>query len=150
MDSLLERVCRCIHQRADAASIVARVRSEPVAAWPPWTTIEARIRLDNYCKTLDVACCDQDIKQRFAGFDLVNIQRNVLFSLAWLDANQHATQGEVEAKLQLLEEVANPIMLKVYDLSVEIADAQHQSTSKSNKIPNAHNSPEERRYSRLQ
>lgn len=78
------------------------------------TRIEAKNGLENYAYNLRNSLNEEKIKDKLDEADKKTIDDKVTEAIAWLDANQSAEKEEYEAKQKDLEELANPIMQKLY------------------------------------
>eukprot|EP00172_Hildenbrandia_rubra_P004481 Plantae.Rhodophyta-Hildenbrandia_rubra.ctg9141.p1 GENE.Plantae.Rhodophyta-Hildenbrandia_rubra.ctg9141~~Plantae.Rhodophyta-Hildenbrandia_rubra.ctg9141.p1 ORF type:complete len:656 (-),score=165.70 Plantae.Rhodophyta-Hildenbrandia_rubra.ctg9141:245-2212(-) len=76
--------------------------------------IEARNALENYAYTLRNSVNDEKVKDKISEEDKKSIEDKVAEALKWLEDNEEATKEEFEAKQKEVEEVANPIMTKMY------------------------------------
>ena len=97
--------------------------------WPPWTDVdaernrgkvEARQSLMNYCVEASNFLQAGHHPDQFKDSEKVNIQKAVQYTLAWLDMNQHAGRDDFEAQQEVLEDVVNPVKLRIDGLSVEL------------------------------
>jgi len=57
---------------------------------------------------------DEKVVGKFDPADKEKLQKVIDEAIQWLDASQEASKEEYEAKQKELEEVANPIMMKMY------------------------------------
>jgi len=76
--------------------------------------VEAKNGLENYCFQLRNTMGEEKLKEKFEEGDKENMEKAVDEALKWLDANQTAEKDEFEAKQKEVEQVVNPIMMKVY------------------------------------
>jgi len=76
--------------------------------------IDAKNGLENYCFTLRNSIHEEKLQGKLEQGDKARLETVIQETLAWLDRNQLAEKEEFEAKQKELEEVANPIMMKVY------------------------------------
>merc|ERR1719285_1647294 len=76
--------------------------------------IEARNGLENYCYSLKNTLQEEKLKDKFEAGDKEKIEQAVNDALEWLEKNQMAEKDEFEAKQKDVEQVVNPIMMKVY------------------------------------
>mmetsp|Transcript_111211 Transcript_111211/g.354214 ORF Transcript_111211/g.354214 Transcript_111211/m.354214 type:complete len:643 (-) Transcript_111211:167-2095(-) len=76
--------------------------------------IDAKNGLENYCFTLRNSIQEEKIQGKLEQGDKARLETAIQETLAWLDRNQLAEKEEFEAKQKELEDVANPIMMKVY------------------------------------
>jgi L1 cell adhesion molecule like protein len=75
---------------------------------------EAKNGFENYCFTMRNTLQDERLRNRFENCDRDAVEAAVADALDWLDKNQVAERGQLEAKQRVLESVVNPIMMKVY------------------------------------
>jgi len=76
--------------------------------------IEAKNGLENYCYSLKNTLQEEKLKDKFEAGDKEKIEQAVADALEWLEKNQMAEKDEFEAKQKDVEQVVNPIMMKVY------------------------------------
>jgi len=76
--------------------------------------IEAKNGLENYCFTMRNTLNEEKLKDKFTEGDKGAIEKAVQETLDWMEKNQLAEKDEFEAKQKELEQVVNPIMMKVY------------------------------------
>jgi len=76
--------------------------------------IEAKNGLENYCFTMRNTLSEEKLKDKFSEEDKSTIEKGVQDTLDWMDKNQLAEKDEFEAKQKELEQIVNPIMMKVY------------------------------------
>merc|ERR550534_106896 len=76
--------------------------------------IEAKNGLENYCYSLKNTLQEEKLKDKFEEGDKEKIEQAVADALEWLEKNQMAEKDEFEAKQKDVEQVVNPIMMKVY------------------------------------
>jgi len=76
--------------------------------------IEAKNGLENYCFTMRNTLNEEKLKDKFTAGDKGAIEKAVQETLDWMEKNQLAEKDEFEAKQKELEQVVNPIMMKVY------------------------------------
>ena len=76
--------------------------------------IEAKNGLENYAYGLRNSLNEEKLKDKIDAEDKKTIDDKVTEVMTWLDANQSAEKEEFEAKQKEVEELANPIMTKVY------------------------------------
>jgi len=76
--------------------------------------IDAKNGLENYCFTLRNSIHEEKLQGKLEQGDKARLETAIQETLAWLDRNQLGEKEEFEAKQKELEEVANPIMMKVY------------------------------------
>jgi L1 cell adhesion molecule like protein len=76
--------------------------------------VEAKNSLENYCFTMKNSMNDSNIKDKIEADDQETVNKKIDESLQWLDSNQMAEKDEFEAKMKELQEVCDPIMVKVH------------------------------------
>ena len=78
--------------------------------------IDGRNGLEGYCYNLKNTLEDEEkgIADKLSEEDKEKIEEAVKETLEWLDDNQEAEKEEFEAKQKELEQIANPIIQKVY------------------------------------
>jgi len=76
--------------------------------------IESKNGLENYCYSLKNTLQEEKLKDKFEAGDKEKIEQAVADALEWLEKNQLAEKDEFEAKQKDVEQVVNPIMMKVY------------------------------------
>merc|ERR1712025_537861 len=78
--------------------------------------IDGRNGLEGYCYNLENMLEDEEkgIADKISEEDKETIEEAVKEALEWLDDNQEAEKEEFEAKQKELEQIANPIIQKVY------------------------------------
>merc|ERR1712022_61485 len=78
--------------------------------------IEGRNGLEGYCYNLKNTLEDEEkgIADKLSEEDKEKVEEAVKETLEWLDDNQEAEKEEFEAKQKELEQIANPIIQKVY------------------------------------
>ena len=81
---------------------------------------EAKLDLENYCNTARNFLEDKQLEHRFKNWDKRNIEKALDFTWVWLAENQHAERAVIVAKHMLLEEVVNPIVMRIYGFSGEM------------------------------
>jgi L1 cell adhesion molecule like protein len=76
--------------------------------------VEAKNSLENYCFTMKNSMNDSNIKDKIEAADQETVSTKIDETLQWLDNNQMAEKDEFEAKMKELQEVCDPIMVKVH------------------------------------
>merc|ERR1719198_797534 len=78
--------------------------------------IDGRNGLEGYCYNLKNTLEDEEkgIADKLSEEDKEKVEEAVKETLEWLDDNQEAEKEEFEAKQKELEQIANPIIQKVY------------------------------------
>jgi len=76
--------------------------------------VEAKNSLENYCFTMKNSMNDSNIKDKIEADDQETVTKKIDEVLQWLDSNQMAEKDEFEAKMKELQEVCDPIMVKVH------------------------------------
>lgn len=78
--------------------------------------IEARNALENYCYSLRSTVTDDKVKDKISAEDKSAIETKVAEALQWLEEseNANAEKEEYESKQKEVEEVATPIITKMY------------------------------------
>jgi len=77
-------------------------------------TINARNGLENYVYSLRNSIEDEKFKDKLETDDKTKIEEIVKDAIQWLDKNHEATKEEYEAKQKEVEQVAMPIITKLY------------------------------------
>jgi len=77
-------------------------------------TIEAKNNLENYAYSLKNTMQDPNVGPKLTESDKATLESEVNKITEWLDHNKTATKEEYEEKRKALENVANPIMVKLY------------------------------------
>ena len=76
--------------------------------------IKAKNGFGNYFCSLKKTLPGKKLKDKFEAGDKEKIEQAVADALEWLEKNQLAEKDEFEAKQKDVEQVVNPIMMKVY------------------------------------
>jgi L1 cell adhesion molecule like protein len=76
--------------------------------------IEAKNGLENYSYSLRNTLKDENIASKLSADDKDKLTKAVDETIHWLDSNQNGEKSEYESKQKQLEEVAMPIMTKLY------------------------------------
>ncbi|CAJ0914704.1 17270_t:CDS:2, partial [Entrophospora sp. SA101] len=76
--------------------------------------ITARNGLESYAYNLRNTLQDEKIAGKLDPDDKKKLEDAIQESITWLDNNQEAEKDEYEHKQKSLEEIANPIMMKLY------------------------------------
>lgn len=76
--------------------------------------VESKNKLENYVYSVRNTIRDDKLKDKLSGDEKENIEKAVDAAIKWLDMNQGANKDEFEAKMKELEDVVNPIMVKLY------------------------------------
>jgi len=76
--------------------------------------IEAKNGLENYCFSLKNSMEEEKLKEKFEPEDKQKMEEAIKDALDWLERNQIAEKDEFEAKQKEVEQIVNPIMMKVY------------------------------------
>ncbi|KAE8907671.1 Heat shock protein [Phytophthora fragariae] len=76
--------------------------------------IESKNALENYAFSLRTSTREEKLAAKLSEEDKKTLEDKVADTLHWLDANQAAEKEEFDTKQQELENVANPILQKVY------------------------------------
>ena len=76
--------------------------------------VAAKNGLESYAYNLRNSLSDDKLKDKFEGGDKEKLEKAVDETIKWLDASMEASKEEFEGKQKELEEVANPIMRKLY------------------------------------
>lgn len=74
--------------------------------------IEARNELESYC--YGITNTSETVKDKISEDDMNAMNKARDETQEWLDANMNATKEEYENKKKILENIVNPIMMKVY------------------------------------
>merc|ERR1711975_139332 len=76
--------------------------------------VEAKNQLENYAYNIRNSIRDEKLKDKIEAADKEKIEKAVDDAISWLDSNQLASKEEFEHKQKELEDIANPIIAKVY------------------------------------
>ncbi|CAJ0765571.1 12801_t:CDS:2 [Entrophospora sp. SA101] len=76
--------------------------------------ITARNGLESYAYNLRNTLQDEKISGKLEPADKTKLEGAINETTSWLDSNQEAEKEEYEHKQKSLEEIANPIMMKLY------------------------------------
>jgi len=76
--------------------------------------ITARNGLESYAYNLRNTLQDEKVSSKLDPADKKKLEDAIQESVTWLDHNQEAEKDEYEHKQKSLEEIANPIMMKLY------------------------------------
>jgi L1 cell adhesion molecule like protein len=76
--------------------------------------IQARNALESYSYNLRNTLTDEKVAGKLEAGDKKKLEDAIQEAISWLDNNQEAEKDEYEHKQKTLEEVANPIMMKLY------------------------------------
>jgi len=79
--------------------------------------IEAKNQLENYAYSMRNSISDQKLQGKLDPSDKETIEKAVAETTAWLDTHEGASTAEIETKKKELENVCNPIMMKLYGQS---------------------------------
>jgi len=70
--------------------------------------------LENYTYSIRNTLKDEKVKDKISAEDKEKCEKAVEEAVKWLEAHHNAEPSQFEAKLKELEELFNPIMMKVY------------------------------------
>jgi L1 cell adhesion molecule like protein len=76
--------------------------------------VEAKNSLENYAYSVKNSVSDPNISSKLGDSDKQAIEKAVKDTLDWLEKNQTSDKDEFDAKQKELENVVNPIMMKMY------------------------------------
>jgi L1 cell adhesion molecule like protein len=76
--------------------------------------IEAKNGLENYSYSLRNTLKDENVASKLSADDKDRLTKAVDEAIQWLDSNQNGEKSEYESRQKQLEEVAMPIMTKLY------------------------------------
>jgi len=76
--------------------------------------IQARNGLESYAYNLRNTLQDEKISGKLDPADKKKLEDAIQESITWLENNQEAEKEEYDHKQKSLEEIANPIMMKLY------------------------------------
>ncbi|CAK0783975.1 70-kilodalton heat shock protein [Coccomyxa viridis] len=85
--------------------------------------VEAKNALENYAYQLRNTIRDEKVASKLSPEDKERIEKAVDEAIAWLDSNQLAEADEYEDKRKELEEIAQPIMTRMYQEGAGGAEA---------------------------
>jgi len=86
-----------------------KAEDEEVAA-----RVAAKNGLEGYAYNLRNSIQDEKLADKFEAGDKQKLDEAITETIKWLDENQEASKEEYEHKQKELEELANPIMMKLY------------------------------------
>ncbi|KXS12779.1 70 kDa heat shock protein 3 [Gonapodya prolifera JEL478] len=78
------------------------------------TRIQSKNALESYAFNLRNTLQDDKLKEKFSAEDKSTLEKAVDETIQWLDRSHEASKEEFESKQKELEEVANPIMRRLY------------------------------------
>ncbi|KAJ4460181.1 putative Heat shock cognate 70 kDa protein [Paratrimastix pyriformis] len=76
--------------------------------------VESKNHLENYAYSIRNTIQDEKVGSKLSADDKKHIEDAVKGALAWLDAHQQEDKAAYDAKQKELEEVINPIMMRLY------------------------------------
>jgi len=76
--------------------------------------IAAKNGLESYAYNLRNSLQDEKLKDKFEAEDKEKLEKAVSEVTEWVEHNAEASKDEYESRQKELEEVANPIMMKIY------------------------------------
>jgi len=76
--------------------------------------VESKNGLENYCFTMKNSMNDSNIKDKIEASDAEAVNKAIEEALQWLDNNQMAEKDEFDAKMKELQEICDPVMVKVH------------------------------------
>ena len=76
--------------------------------------VEAKNALENYAYSVKNSISDPNLSGKLDSTDKTTLETAVKEALEWLDQNQQASDTEFETRRKSLEEIVNPIMIKLY------------------------------------
>jgi len=76
--------------------------------------VEAKNGLEHYCFTMKNSMQDSTMKDKIDAADQETVTKAIDETLQWLDNNQMAEKDEFEAKQKELQEICDPVMVKVH------------------------------------
>lgn len=76
--------------------------------------VEAKNALENYAYSVKNSISDPNLSGKLDSTDKTTLENAVKEALEWLDQNQQASDTEFETRRKSLEEIVNPIMIKLY------------------------------------
>merc|ERR1712054_397831 len=79
--------------------------------------IEAKNQLENYAFSMRNSISDEKLQGKLDPSDKETIEKAVAETTAWLDTHEGASTAEIETQKKELENVCNPIMMKLYGQS---------------------------------
>merc|ERR1712100_750653 len=79
--------------------------------------IEAKNQLENYAYSMRNSIIDEKLQGELDPSDKETIEKSVAEATAWLDTHEGASTAEIETQKKELENVCNPIMMKLYGQS---------------------------------
>ena len=76
--------------------------------------VEAKNQLESYLYSLRNTLDDETMKEKIVGEDREKLSASVTAALAWLEENPASEKETYDEKRKEVEDVANPILTKVY------------------------------------
>ncbi|KAG0316480.1 70-kilodalton heat shock protein, partial [Podila horticola] len=76
--------------------------------------IQAKNGLESFAFNIKNSLADEKVGGKLDAADKKKLEDATAEVISWLDANQEADKEEYDAKQKHLEEISNPIMMKVY------------------------------------
>jgi len=76
--------------------------------------VEAKNSLEQYAYTLKQSITEEGVKDKLSDGDKKTIENACEEAIRWVESNSDATKDAFEAQRKKLEEVAMPIMSKIY------------------------------------
>lgn len=76
--------------------------------------IDARNKLESYVFSMKSMLNDEKVKDKFSSEDTEKIKQVTEDTIKWIDNNREASKEEYESKLKDVEEVLQPIVMKLY------------------------------------
>lgn len=83
--------------------------------------VEARNEFERYAYNVRGSVDREDLKDKFSDEDRTKVQEAASDAIRWLEDHPQAEAEEYEAKQKELEDVVNPIMVKLYSEASEAA-----------------------------
>jgi heat shock 70kDa protein 1/2/6/8 len=79
--------------------------------------VQAKNSFENYIFSMKNTLADEKLKDKFTESDKQTIEQQTKDALQWLDGNPSAEKEDLERKQKEMEEVLNPIMVRIYQTS---------------------------------
>lgn len=76
--------------------------------------IEAKNHFESYAYSIRNSIKEESVASKLDTSDRVALDNAVKDSISWLDQNQQATKEEYEDRMKQLENIVQPVMMKLY------------------------------------
>ena len=79
--------------------------------------VQAKNSFENYIFSMKNTLVDEKLKDKFTEEDKTTIENQTKDALQWLDGNPNAEKEEFDRKQKEIEQILNPIMVRIYQTS---------------------------------